>query len=61
MRIVRYTSFKPIINNVSIQAPTYLPIDWNTNSIYIRQCASITFGLTVKNAWAYRCAVVFVR
>jgi hypothetical protein len=61
VRIVKYTSFKPLSHNVWIEVPTFLPVDWNTNSIYIEQCASITFGMMVKNAWAYGGGVVFVR
>ena len=61
VRIVKYTSFKPLGNNAWIEAPTFLPVDWNANSIYIEQCASITFGMSVKNAWAYGCGVVFVQ
>lgn len=62
VRILKYTSFKPLFNNNTwINVPTVLPADWNNNAVFIDQCSSITFGLVVKNAWAYGCGVVFLR
>ena len=61
VRIIKYTSFKPLINDVWINVPTFLPADWKNNAVFIEQCSSITFGMVVKNAWAYGCGVVFIR
>ena len=33
--------------------------DFNQNSIWIEECTSVTFGLTVKWGWAYATASVF--
>lgn len=54
-QIVRYSYFETD-NRVN---EVVLPPDWKNNSIFISNCASITFGLGVKNAWAYALGVVF--
>jgi hypothetical protein len=59
IQVVRFSSFKPLLTG-EIEVPEWLPPDWKYNSIYIEKCTSITFGLKVKNAWAYGCAVVFI-
>jgi hypothetical protein len=53
-RIVAYSYFQS--PNVVIPVPT--PPDWNQNAIFINNCASVTFGLECKNAWAYALGVV---
>ena len=47
--IVRYSYFET--ENRVIEVST--PPDLNRNSIRIYNCASITFALSVKSAWAY--------
>src|SRR5215813_13054790 len=54
-RIIKYSFFQ----EPDIVQEVVLPDDWNENSIFIDNCASITFGLAVKVAWGYAEAAVF--
>ena len=53
-RIVGYSYFQ----SPNVVIPVATPEDWNQNSIFIGNCASITFGLQCKNAWGYALGVV---
>ncbi len=54
-RIIKYTFFE----SANLVVPVDLPQDWNQTSVFIDNCASITFGLQAKNAWGYAAAVVY--
>jgi hypothetical protein len=54
-RIIKYSYFE----SDNVVREVFLPVDWNQNSVFVNNCASITFGLGVKNTWAYALGVVF--
>jgi hypothetical protein len=48
-RILGYSYYENETTTVGVATP----LDWNQNSLFIDNCASVTFGLQCKNAWGY--------